>query len=127
MDKIQQLENRIIQLEKQFKDLNRTENIPLGIQQAFSARGFLSNDDFIVGQTTVGALGTSTFPIPGANKFSMAFVAYANFPDVNATGLDGYIEPATGGGYQLHLVGTTGQTINYVVFLNTRAKLFEIV
>lgn len=119
----QQLIQRIEALEKEIQNLKQSSTIPYEVVSAFSGRGFFNENNFIIaGQTEVNAFGTINIPIKGANKYSMAFVSYANFPDVNATGLDGYIE-STSNGYQLHIEGTTGKRINYVVFLNNFIKL----
>ena len=114
------MEQRIKDIENRLDALEQASTIPLSLERSLKARGFLTGDDFVVGQTEVGVSGSAFFGIPNANKYSMAFAFYADFPDVNP--IDAYIEPISGGGYQLHLEAVTSKRINYIVFLNTRIK-----
>jgi hypothetical protein len=120
----EQLIKRIEALEKEINNLKNSSSIPYETEKAFGARGFLTKDNFmVVGQTYTSAGGTFLLEIEGLNKYSMAFAAYANFPDVSATGLDAYIEVGASGRYQLHIEGTASKLINYVIFLNNFIKV----
>ncbi len=113
------MEEQIKQIEQRLNSLEQGSTVPLSLERSLKARGFLSNDDFVTGQTEIPTGDPDIFvSIPNANKYSMGIAFYAD--DANTGHVDAYIEPITNGGYQLHIVGTAEERINYIVFLNTR-------
>ncbi len=117
-----QLQQRVVQLEKQYANFLQSNSIPLNVERSLAGRGFLTTSNFMaVGQTQVGVSGSAIIPIAKANKYSIAFANYANFPDSGV--VDAYIESDGLGGYQLHLEAVATQPINYVVFLNNNVQV----
>ncbi len=56
MDKTQQLENRIAELEKKWELLQQSSSIPLNLEKALRSRGFLNEKDMFVGATSVSSV-----------------------------------------------------------------------
>lgn len=111
------LQNQINELKVEMSKLKQSTLIPFETKKAFASAGFLNTTNFVVmGQTEVGAGGSTALVIPNATKYSMALAGYAEFPDSGA--VDAYIESVGDGTYQLHLEGIALKRINYVVFLN---------
>ena len=112
------MEPRLQQIEQRLTALEQASTIPLSLERALKARGFLSGDDFVVGQITLDGGGLAAIPIPNANKHSMGMAFYADA--ANTGHVDAYIETISTGGYELSIVGTATDTVNYIVFLNIR-------
>ena len=117
MDKYQQLENRIRELEKQMKDFQQSSSIPFNMIKSLEARGFLTNNSIVVGTGTLGVAGEYRLNIPNANIKSVAFVS----PIVSAAGETlevAIVKSATSAGYEIYVQGVATTTFYFIVVLN---------
>lgn len=72
MDK--DLQGQINELKVRLDAFNASPTIPLQVDQAWNARGFIKTDFFVAGTGSFNAFGTYTLIIPGSTKNSIALI-----------------------------------------------------
>ncbi len=119
-ESIKLLETRVALLEKDYRDRQSANTMPLGFDKAMSGRGFLKVSDCVSGQTTFGVSAVAHLFIPG---LKIGNIAFAQFSD--GTGYCEAIVTNLGNGVELRIDGTTGKIAYFMVFLksDTNASL----
>lgn len=114
------LEKRIVELEKQMQLLTNASTIPWSVDTAFTGRGFLKLNNFIItGQGTIGIGGTYTIVLQqGVTDKNTVLATYIS----NVGGVLSAIireSPSFTNQYELYVEGIATEVFQYVVFLGT--------
>lgn len=82
----QDLQTQIDELKERLDAFNSYQSIPLPVDKAWQNRGFLKEDFFVAGTTTIASNGESHTRIPGSTKNSIAMVT--GFPGSSILGAE---------------------------------------
>lgn len=85
------LQAQIDQLDARLNAFNASPTIPLQVDLAWNARGFIKTNFFVAGTGTLAANGTYTLTIPGSDSHSIVLVT--GYPD-NVGTVEAFMTPA---------------------------------
>lgn len=109
------MQEQINALTKRLDAFDSFNSIPLTVDKAWQARGFIKTDFFVAGVAAIFGGGDFSLIIPGAKAQSIVLVTPFNLSNpVNAEIIESPIFP---GQYQIQASGTASDIFSYVVFL----------
>lgn len=114
MDNEKDLQRQIDELKARLDAFNFYRTIPLEVNNAFNARGFIQSTFFVAGTGTIGAAGNYRLVIPGATRTSIVLVTSFSGSNIGAQLTAGFAEINFGAAdSQFDITNPSGNTFRY--------------